>query len=263
MKFTISQADYDALPEALRGFYSKRESDGKWVLQCEGAVPQERFVEFRDNNIALKRDLDAWKALGVTAEEVQDLLKKRKDIEDGRRSDGRTVKEIVEEQVGNLKKQHDMALKEAQDKLQKSKAELQRLKIGGTATKKALELGLRPEAQDDLVARVSGIFTLEDDGSVVAKNPDGSIRYSAKTTEPLTLEEYVSGLVEQAPHFFAPSSGSGANQGGNGNRGRNGSPGVNPFKKETYNLTEQGQLLRSNPDLARRMAKEAGVTLPG
>lgn len=36
---------------------------------------------------------------------------------------------------------------------------------------------------------------------------------------------------------------------------------LNPWKKETYNLTLQGQLLRQNPELARKLADEAGVRL--
>ena len=35
----------------------------------------------------------------------------------------------------------------------------------------------------------------------------------------------------------------------------------NPFAKETYNLTKQGELLRSNPEQARAMAAAAGVTI--
>ena len=38
-------------------------------------------------------------------------------------------------------------------------------------------------------------------------------------------------------------------------------PVANPFKKESFNLTEQGRLLRSNPEQARAMAAEAGVTI--
>ena len=37
----------------------------------------------------------------------------------------------------------------------------------------------------------------------------------------------------------------------------------NPFKAgSTFNLTKQGQLIRSNPELAKRLAGEAGVKLP-
>ncbi len=36
---------------------------------------------------------------------------------------------------------------------------------------------------------------------------------------------------------------------------------VNPFAKETYNLTKQGELLKNNPEQAKVMAAAAGVTI--
>ena len=36
---------------------------------------------------------------------------------------------------------------------------------------------------------------------------------------------------------------------------------TNPFAKETYNLTEQGKLLRDNPAEAKELAAAAGITL--
>lgn len=48
---------------------------------------------------------------------------------------------------------------------------------------------------------------------------------------------------------YNPQSGSG----GNGTE--------NPFAKETFNLTKQGELLRTNPELARAMAAAVGVTI--
>lgn len=45
-------------------------------------------------------------------------------------------------------------------------------------------------------------------------------------------------------------------QGGSG-----GSDSDNPFAKETFNLTKQGELLKTNPEQARVMAIAAGVTI--
>lgn len=38
-------------------------------------------------------------------------------------------------------------------------------------------------------------------------------------------------------------------------------PAENPFAKETFNMTEQGKLFRSNPEQARALAAAAGVTI--
>lgn len=45
---------------------------------------------------------------------------------------------------------------------------------------------------------------------------------------------------------------------GNGTNGTNGQQVVNPWKKETLNLTEQARLLREHPELAQQMKASAG-----
>lgn len=44
-------------------------------------------------------------------------------------------------------------------------------------------------------------------------------------------------------------------------KGGNGKPSTNPFAKDTFNLTEQGRLLRENPEQAKAFAQAAGVTI--
>jgi hypothetical protein len=39
-------------------------------------------------------------------------------------------------------------------------------------------------------------------------------------------------------------------------------PGYNPWKKETWNLTEQSKIFRTDPERARNLARQAGETLP-
>lgn len=55
-------------------------------------------------------------------------------------------------------------------------------------------------------------------------------------------------LFQQTQQNYNPT-------GGSGNKA------VNPFMKETFNLTEQGKLLRENPAQAKEMANAAGVTI--
>ena len=45
------------------------------------------------------------------------------------------------------------------------------------------------------------------------------------------------------------------------NGGSGGAATANPFAKDTFNLTKQGELLKSNPEQARAMAAAAGVTI--
>jgi hypothetical protein len=58
--------------------------------------------------------------------------------------------------------------------------------------------------------------------------------------------------LEKAVEAKFKESGRSPNQGGGGGSGQ-----INPWKKETFNLTEQGRLLRDNPELARQLMAQA------
>lgn len=73
------------------------------------------------------------------------------------------------------------------------------------------------------------------------------------TTNNLTaLENIWQQNLEKAVEAKFKESGRTPNQGGGGGSGQ-----INPWKKETFNLTEQGRLLRDNPELARQMMAQA------
>lgn len=69
------------------------------------------------------------------------------------------------------------------------------------------------------------------------------------------LSEQVKTLKKEKPFLFKTEKA----QGYNPNAGSE--PKVNPFKKDSINLTEQGRLFRENPEEARRLASEAGIKL--
>jgi hypothetical protein len=76
---------------------------------------------------------------------------------------------------------------------------------------------------------------------------------------PMTLEEWVDTQVADAPHLFETNSGGGAAgdaSGGSGTTRTNRSV-KNPFRKETWNLTEQMKLQRTDPQLAARLRAAA------
>ena len=71
----------------------------------------------------------------------------------------------------------------------------------------------------------------------------------------LGLDDQLKAIKESDAYLFGESGkvGSGTNPPGAG------SPEVNPWKKETWNLTMQGKILREDPAKATRMKAEAGV----
>ena len=71
----------------------------------------------------------------------------------------------------------------------------------------------------------------------------------------LGLDEQLKAIKESDPYLFGEPGkvGGGTNPPGAGN------PEVNPWKKESWNLTMQGKILREDPAKATRMKAEAGI----
>jgi hypothetical protein len=121
----------------------------------------------------------------------------------------------------------------------------------------ATKRGLRPTAIPDITSRARTVFKLVN-GAPQAFEADGkSVRYGRDGITPMTLEEWVDAQVSDAPHLFESNAGGGA--AGNGAGGAAGSQRSvkNPFRKDTWNLTEQMKLQKSDPGLAARLKAAA------
>lgn len=77
-----------------------------------------------------------------------------------------------------------------------------------------------------------------------------------KDGKPIGIDDVLKPLKETSPHLFKSQQTGGYNPAGG-----SGAPASNPFAKETWNMTEQGKLLRSDPAQARQLAAAAGVKL--
>src|SRR5688572_21088799 len=110
----------------------------------------------------------------------------------------------------------------------------------------ASRFGVRASALPDLTNRARQVFKVVD-GELRPVSKDGkSAVTGADGVNPISFEEWVSRQMSEAPHLFEPSAGGGCYAGSPGSYG--GSLGVkNPFKKETWNLTEQMRLQKVNP----------------
>lgn len=106
----------------------------------------------------------------------------------------------------------------------------------------AIKLAVADSAQDADI--VSGLI----DKNKLILGEDGKVTGLAEQVEALKKDKAFLFKGTTPPPNYHP------NGGGN-------PPVANPFKKESFNLTEQGRLLRSNPEQAREMAAEAGVTI--
>lgn len=253
-------ANKSEIPSGLEGYYEER--DGAWFLKVEGAVPREKLDEFRDKNVALLKELKEVKEKfeGVDPEEAKKLAEIKQELED-RKLKEKDMDKILDQRVDAIRKEYQDKLTAAQGTITQRDQELSRLRISEAAVAEALKLGLRPEAQEDLVNRISASFKLVD-GKVVAYEPGtDKPRYNGQG-DPFSIRDAVKELAtEKGKHLFKESEGSGSGQGNKGGEG-GAFNGANPFKKETLNMTRQAEIYRANPKEAARLAAEAGVTLP-
>ena len=194
------------------------EHDGGFVLDVEGAVDKTKLDEFRTNNIALTNQLAETK----------------------RRFEG-----IESEQVRAVAAERDAL-----------NARLTAIQVDQGVVASATKKGLRPSAIPDLTARARSVFKLVE-GAPRAYEADGqTVRVGKDGITPMTLDEWVDQQVADAPHLFEPNLGSGSSASGAGGRHAGGMC-RNPFKKESWNLTEQMRLQKADPQLAARLRAAA------
>jgi len=209
----------DSVAEPLRQFYEQR--DGKFHLSLSGTptgyVAQAVHAEFRNNNIALLKEVDELRQVkakfeGIDPEAAKAALTKVKELE----TKGVTKPDDIQAQitaavsaaVGPLKTEVESFKTKAADAEKRAADAVKRSTIGEAFTK----AGGEPSALDFIVGKAEGKFIVED-GKVRAAQNVFSID---RPGEPLSVEEWLVGLTKESPFAFKPSSGGGAEGGPKG-----------------------------------------------
>jgi len=250
LKLIITSEDDLPESEEIRGLYTQQ--GDKWVLDVEGAVPKRQLDEFRQSNIDLKKQLEA---LGdVKPEDAAKAIRRVEELEAQLDKDKNKFDELLEKRTGEMKTAHEKQIEAAQAEQTKLRGQLKDLKINHAVLEAGTELGLRQGAGPDLVSRSRSVFDLDDEGNIVARDGEGELIYNAGG-EPLGIRDWVEKTAKEAKHLFDPNQGGGSGGSGGGGKAMGGN---NPWKKETWNMTAQGRMLRDNPEMAKRMAAQAG-----
>lgn len=131
-----------------------------------------------------------------------------------------------------------------QKKISDYETEIKSLKTAAENTRKeyALKEGLKAAGvldADYVIYKQGGLekFTFDRDG------------------KPVGVDDVLKPLKESSPHLFKKVGGYDPAAGGSP------SGATNPWKKETFNLTEQGRILKQDPAQARELAAAAGVKI--
>lgn len=246
----------EEVPADQQAFYVER--DGAWMLDVEGAVDKARLEEFRANNIALSNQLAEQKKRfeGIDPDEVRKLAGEKQRLEllaQGHKPE--EVERIVEGRLKTAKTEWDKQFAAVTSERDSLNARLTAIQIDQGVITVATKRGLRPTAIPDITSRARVVFRLVD-GAPRAYEADGqTVRVGRDGISPMTLDEWVDQQVADAPHLFESNAGGGA--AGNGSGGAGNRSVKNPFRKESWNLTEQMKLQKTDPQLAARLKAAA------
>lgn len=232
LKFTV--ASLDEVEEGSQHHY-KQQADGTFTVELDANPLEDKVKEFRTENVKLRRSNEELRTAisgygDVTPESIQEmqalLEKLQGDGSPDEKQQALLEKRLEEMRAGHAKelRAKEEAIKQFQSEAAKSKRDLQAFTIERdvttTATKHAKP---RPGALDDILSRARSTWSFDEDGILRAQDANGDPRFGPKG-DPLTMQEWITGLAEDAPHLFDVQGGGGAGgagaAGGGGGGGR-------------------------------------------
>jgi len=264
LKFELDSID--DLPEAVQAEYT--EKDGKYVLNVEGAFTAEDRNKLQK---ALGKERDEHKATKASLKKYGDL--KPETIEELRSKNEELTLQIetlgAGDEAERNKKIDELAERRALARVKPLERQITELRtanealtgqvntfVGRERTSKIVDavanpallkdLGIVPDAIDDIKLWGQAHFDVDEAGNVVSKESLGTPGLAPKD---------VFGDMKtngQRRHWFGTTSGAGAGGGKGGE-----SFTENPFAQKSFNLTKIGLLVKQDPQKAARMAKAA------
>lgn len=254
---------YDAIPAQVRHLYVQ--SGDKYVLISAGQFKtaedvervQEGLRKEREDHKTTKRRLHQFGEL-----DPDDVLSKLDRFEEleaaaaGKLPEDQ-INEMVEKRIRSrvapLERQIKTLETEKGDlhsKVETFQGKERKRTIHDELRKAAMGAKVRDTALEDVLMIGENIFELSEEGRIVTRDGVG-------VTPGVDPTVWLTETKERRPHWWPESQGAGA-------RGGSGSGGVNnPFTAENWNMTEQGKLVRENPERASQLAKAAGTTVGG
>ena len=262
--------DLETVDEAYRALYKQGTGDDKkFYLQVKGVKTQKdvdavttALTKERDAHKKTKDDLRGVKAKveafgELDPDEVHEKLDRLAGMEaDPNNKDKleETVKSRVESQITRIKAPLERELKLAKEQLTEATS-----LVTGFQTKE------RDRAIDDEVRRVATeakvIPGALDDVLIIARNylqVDEHGKITTKETG-LTAGDWMRDQAQTRTHWFPQSKGAGAQGGGQQPTNQE----QNPFSHKSWNLTEQGKVVKTDHAKAEQLAKAAGTTIGG
>lgn len=211
---------FDPEDEDTKAALAKAIADAtKPLADAKAAILNEK-KQLADEVKALKT---SWGDLDP--EKVKLIMSRLENDEDTKLIAEGKVDEVINRRVTSLKGDYEKrleaaskALGEKDEALKKRDSRLRDLVVESHIRQKATDLNLVGTAVDDALFRAKSIFTLDKDERVVAVDNDGHVRLGKDGKSPFSPSEWLEGMKEAAPHWFAAPSGGGAQGGGGSGR---------------------------------------------
>ncbi len=255
----VSYESGDDIPEAYRPLYT--EKDGKFELTGIAGLKTQTDVNKLSESLRKERgdhkrlrdsirgtfgESPNFEEIRTTLDSVEELTAQLEAA--GNPKDNKAVETLVEARVkaklapmerelATLKTQ----VTEKDGVINTFTTEKRTRSIHDSVREAATKLKLLPEAMDD------ALMLAERNSEV---NEDGNVAIKESGEDPVV---WLTNMQSKKPHWWAPSSGGGAQPGGNKNFGKN------PWSAESWNMTEQGRMFKENPTRANQMAASAGT----
>jgi hypothetical protein len=236
------------------------EKDGKFVLTGIEGIKTEADVAALSSALAKERNdhkLIKAKYAPLATHDISDIVAKldkfpELELAASGAVDEKKLGDLVSARLVPISREK-AALEEKVKMLETTVGEYQQneksRKIIKAAKDAAKAAGVVPEALDYVAMYAEKMLTVDDTGSVVTKDNVGVTPY-------VDPKVWVTEMMPKQPLWQPKTAGGGAT---GSNSGANGAK--NPWLAQTFNMTEQALLIKSNPRVAIQMAKAAGVDL--
>jgi len=227
------------------------------VLDVVGALEKSKADEILTANATLSKQLEEHQQRfeGIAPDAVRKLVEEKRKLEEAQQLKAGEFERVLESRLKGVRTELEKQLAGVTGERDSLHAKLSSIQIDQAVVTAASQRGLRASAIPDITARARNTFRLVK-GVPQAFESDGRTpRAERDDITPLSVAEWIDAQVSDAPHLFESNSGGGA--GGDGSGGAAHHSGQNPFRKETWNLTEQMKLQKSDLALAARLKAAA------
>ena len=170
-----------------------------------------KLDEFRTNNVKLLKDMESLSSKfdGIDVDAYNKMLTKQEELKKKKLIDAGKIDELLDERTKQMREAHNKEIQKSHKVNESLQDQLAKLVIDNAVRDSATMNGVVDTGMEDILLRSKTVFSLKD-GKAVPIDASGNTIYGHGTSEPMSVNEWVKGQMEVAPHLFKPSEGAGS-----------------------------------------------------